>query len=394
MNKNILFLFTFILCLVVSYGQKKVFWKFKTADRIYSTPLIDNNMLFFGSGDGHLYALELETGKLAWKYKTAGKVHSSPFLYNNDVFFSSTDGNVYCLNKTDGTLRWKFESQGEKQYGLWDYYLSSPQVKENIVYWGSGDNHIYAIDARYGQLLWKFKTNDVVHADAVVYKEAIYIGSFDGQLYKLNKYNGALIWKFKTIGARYFPKGEIQRGVTIHKDLAYFGSRDYNLYVVDTKTGKGVWNYRQPQGWIISTPTVDKEHVYFGSSDGHKFYCHNINTGLKEWEVPTNMRIYSQATSYKDDIVFSTFDGKIMSANQRTGKSKCIFQTQASKENYHKIFKSDGSFVDGFKLYGPNYLESESMIHDLGSILSDPVIHNDKLFFGSSDGYLYALQLE
>ncbi|MEM0931007.1 MAG: PQQ-binding-like beta-propeller repeat protein [Bacteroidota bacterium] len=394
MSKKILVLFAFIFCLKVCYGQKNVRWKFKTGDRVYSTPLIDGNRLYFGSGDMHLYALELETGKLLWKYKTKGKVHSSPFLYDNNIFFSSTDGNVYCLDKTDGALQWKFASDGEKQYGLWDYYLSSPQVKENRVYLGSGDNHIYAIDARYGQLIWKYKTNDVVHADPVIYKEAVYIGSFDGQLYKLNKHNGALIWKFKTIGARYFPKGEIQRGVSIHKDLAYFGSRDYNLYVVDTKTGKGIWNYRQPRGWIISTPTVQGDYVYFGSSDGHMFYCYNINTGLNEWEIPTNMRIYSQATVYKNDVIFSTFDGKIIRADQRTGKFNCIFQTEASKENYHKIFKPDGTFVDGFKLYGADYLESEKRIHELGSILSNAVVHDNKLFFGSSDGNLYALVLE
>ncbi|WP_435624365.1 PQQ-binding-like beta-propeller repeat protein [Flagellimonas sp.] len=394
MRKNVLFLVMVMICLRVSYGQKKMLWKFETADRIYSTPVVESTMIFFGSGDGHLYALELETGKLLWKYKTEGKVHSSPYLDAKNIFFSSTDGSLYCLNKADGTLRWKFKSEGEKQYGLWDYYLSSPQVNENIVYWGSGDKHVYAIDVRYGQLIWKYKTDDVVHADSVVYKESVYIGSFDGHLYKLNKYNGALIWKFKTIGARYFPKGEIQRGVSIHNDLVYFGSRDYNLYVVDTKTGTGVWNYRQPRGWIISTPKIHGEHVYFGSSDGHMFYCYNINTSLKEWEVPTNMRIYSKASSYKDEIIFSSFDGKITSVNHKTGKFNWVFQTEASKKNYHKIFKPDGTFLDGFDLYGKDYLESEKMIHDLGSILSDPVVYDDKLYFGSSDGNLYAVLLK
>ncbi|WP_370476520.1 outer membrane protein assembly factor BamB family protein [Tamlana flava] len=394
MTKNLLLLFSLIFNICISYGQKNISWKFKTDGRIYSTPKIDNNILYFGSGDQHIYALDAETGKLLWKFKTAGKVHSSPDTNDNNVFFSSTDGNVYCLNKTTGNLVWKFESEGEKQHGLWDYYLSSPKVEDNILYWGSGDSNIYAINSINGKVIWKYKTNDIVHADPVIYEEGVYIGSFDGHLYKLNKYNGALVWKFKTIGAAYFPKGEIQKKVTIHNGRVYFGSRDYNLYVVDAKNGKGVWNYRQPKGWVISTPTIYQEFVYFGSSDGHTFYCFDINSTNKKWEIPTNMRTYSQATWFRDEILFSTFDGKIVSVNYKTGSQNWEFQTDASKKNYSKIYKADGTFQDDFKLYGEDYLESEKMIHNLGSILSDPILHSNKLYFGSSDGNLYALILE
>jgi outer membrane protein assembly factor BamB len=369
-------------------------WTFETDDRIYSTPKIDGYMLYFGSGDGHLYAIDHKTGTLVWKYKTNGTVHSSPATNDKNVYFSSADGHLYCLDKKTGTLVWKFESEGEKQYDLWDYYLSSPKVDNDIVYWGSGDSHIYAIHEAYGQVIWKYKTQGVVHADPLIHEEGVYVGSFDGNLYKLNKYNGALVWTFKTIGARFFPKGEIQKGLAIHEGYIYFGSRDYNLYVVDAKTGTGSWNYRQPRGWIIATPLIYKDHVYFGSSDGHMFYCYDTRNARKTWEVPTNMRIYSQATGINNEVLFSTFDGKITSVDYKTGETNWEFQTEASKKNYSTIYKPDGTFVDDFELYGKDYLKSEKMIHDLGSILSDPVIHDNTLFFGSSDGNLYALKLK
>lgn len=391
--KYLALLLIVLLNLGHSYGQKSVSWKFKTDGRIYSTPKIDNDIVYFGSGDENIYAVQLETGELLWKYKTAGKVHSSPTTNDKHVFFSSTDGHVYCLDKIQGALVWKFESEGEKQYGLWDYYLSSPKLDGNVLFWGSGDTHIYALNTLNGNVIWKYKTDDIVHADPLIYEEGVYVGSFDGFLYKLNKYNGALIWKFNTIGSYFFPKGEIQKRVTIHNGFVYFGSRDYNLYVVDAKKGRGVWNFREPRGWIISTPTIHENFVYFGTSDGHLFYCFGTNTALKEWEVKTNMRVYSKAASYNDEILFSTFDGKIVSVNYKTGAQNWEFQTEASKENYSKIFNSDGSFLKEFQLYGEDYLKSEKMIHELGSILSDPVVHDDMLFFGSSDGYLYALIL-
>jgi outer membrane protein assembly factor BamB len=69
-----------------------------------------------------------------WKYKTDGRVYSTPL-----------DGHLYALNKDSGEMVWKFASGGEKTYGLWDYYLSSPAVESNRVYWGSGDGHLYSV---------------------------------------------------------------------------------------------------------------------------------------------------------------------------------------------------------------------------------------------------------
>jgi outer membrane protein assembly factor BamB len=37
-------------------------------------------MVYFGSGDGNLYALDSATGELRWKFKTGDVVHASPAL--------------------------------------------------------------------------------------------------------------------------------------------------------------------------------------------------------------------------------------------------------------------------------------------------------------------------
>jgi outer membrane protein assembly factor BamB len=372
-------------------AQVELAWKYKTEGRVYSTPLIDDGSVYFGSGDQNIYALNEANGELLWKFKTEGKVHSSPAVHGQTVLAGSQDGNLYCLDKLSGELKWKFESRGEKMYGLWDYYLSSPTVADGMVYWGSGDGSLYAINPVNGTKLWEFTTGDIVHATPVVDEESVYIGSFDGKLYKLNKYNGSLIWEFDTIGAYFFPKGEIQRGVTVHEGFVYFGSRDYNLYVLDKKTGKGAWNYRQPRGWIIATPTLYKDHVYFGSSDAHKFFCYSTKTADLVWEKELSMRVYGTALAHDDEVIFGTFDGKLISADYLTGKTNWVFQTDNSKRDHHTIFDDNGKFRSDFELYGEKWLESENRIHDLGAFLSSPVLASNQIFIGSSDGHLYCL---
>ena len=45
-------------------------WKFETDGRVYSTPLIAADMVYFGSGDHHFYALKKETGEQKWSFET------------------------------------------------------------------------------------------------------------------------------------------------------------------------------------------------------------------------------------------------------------------------------------------------------------------------------------
>jgi outer membrane protein assembly factor BamB len=375
-------------------AQEDILWKFKTNNRIYSTPLVVDDMVYFGSGDNKIYAINKKTGEKVWDFLTNGEVHSSPTIINDLICFASKDGNLYGLNKTNGNLIWTFRSKGEKMYGLWDYYLSSPRSDGNTIYWGSGDNNLYAINSINGKLKWKFETNGIIHASPVIYNDKIYIGSFDGSFYCVSKNDGSLVWDFKTVGAAYFPKGEIQKAALIDNDIVYFGSRDYNLYALNANTGTGVWNMKQPRGWIIATPTEYKGNIYFGTSDAHKFYSINKLSGETNWTVPLNMRVFGTAIVHKDLIYFGTFDGKVLGVDYLSGEIKWEFQTKKSKENYSLIYNEKGEFKKDFVLYGKDYLESEKMIHSLGSILSSPVIDNDVIYFGSSDGNLYAVKIK
>jgi hypothetical protein len=46
-----------------------------------------------------------------WKFHTSGQVISSPAVINGIVYFGSTDGNLYAVDAASGTLKWKFATQ-------------------------------------------------------------------------------------------------------------------------------------------------------------------------------------------------------------------------------------------------------------------------------------------
>ena len=116
----------------VDLGTGAQKWKFATHVRITSSPAVDNGTVYFESYDGNLYALNAASGQLKWKFATAGErrfagkhLHgsqpegesmpdpfdfylSSPAVWNGVVYFGSGDGNVYALDANTGTARWKF----------------------------------------------------------------------------------------------------------------------------------------------------------------------------------------------------------------------------------------------------------------------------------------------
>jgi len=72
-------------------------WKFKTEDKVFSSPAIADGVVYFGSNDGNLYAVDIKTGQEKWKFKTESWVYSSPAIADGVVYFGSADGNLYAV---------------------------------------------------------------------------------------------------------------------------------------------------------------------------------------------------------------------------------------------------------------------------------------------------------
>ena len=67
-------------------------WSYKTDGVVLGGFAVTSNCLVFGSNDGHLYALELATGKLVWRFidGRTGQVNSVPLVtVDGLIFFAS-----------------------------------------------------------------------------------------------------------------------------------------------------------------------------------------------------------------------------------------------------------------------------------------------------------------
>jgi len=390
----------------------KIKWKFHTGSSVTSSPAVVGDTVYVGSNDNNLYALNLETGALKWKFKTPSRVVSSPAVAGGVVYFGSYDGNFYAVDAATGQLKWKFATAGERRFAgkhlhgslpaaetmpdPFDVYLSSPTVWENAVYFGSGDGSIYALDAASGKLKWEFQTGDVVHSSPAIADGTLFIGSWDSYFYALDATSGKEKWRFKTgEDPDIHNQVGIQSSAAVAAGVVYFGCRDSNLYAVDAATGQQRWKFNNKGSWVIGSPAVGGGKVYFATSDSSMFYELDAKSGTQVFTLKfKGWPLFSSPALAGSMLYIGSNDGRLTAIDLNTQKATWTFQTDGSQEHSATYTKPDGSpnyqaaFTENFY---DDMVAGVAKLMSVGAILSSPVIVNNVVYVGSTDGNLYAL---
>jgi len=82
----------------------RVKWKFPTGARVVGSPVIQDKVIYFGSDDGNVYAVDAESGQQIWKTTTRGPVPCTPAIDHGTVYVGSYDGKFYALNAQSGAV--------------------------------------------------------------------------------------------------------------------------------------------------------------------------------------------------------------------------------------------------------------------------------------------------
>jgi len=390
----------------------RVKWKFPTGNRIVSSPVIDNKKIYFGSDDGNVYAIDAESGREIWRRSTKGPVPSTPAVAAGIVYFASYDGNFYALNAETGALKWKFATGGERRFeakGLhgmqpknqtiadpFDIYLSSPVVADGMVYFGSGDGNLYALDAATGDLRWKFKTGDVVHASPAFVNGVVFVGSWDSHFYAVDAKTGKEKWRFHG-GEDPLIHNQVgfQSSPAVIDGTVYTGCRDAQVYALDASTGKEKWRFDNALSWVITSPAVTRGKVFFATSDSSLYHMADAATGKSLVRQQGKAYMFSSPAIAGDVAIIGVLNGTLEARDANTGELLWDYQTDASKRNSGWVLTAERKFNQPL-LFFDNWREAPLLAQDrqvsVGSIFSSPLIENGVVYFGSTDGFLYALE--
>lgn len=349
-------------------------WSFETKGKVMSHPISDESNIYFGSTDSLFYSVDKQSGKKSWSFKTNAAIYSKALLNNQIVYFKSGN-DVFALDKGSGKKIWAITGEdetGATNIDLWDYHSGAPAIHRSTIYFGFGNGKLLGFDLLTGEI-----KNEILSADSsaiksglIIENSILYFGDWDGRIYAYNLDTGEQLWVFKTYEKRLYPTfGQINTQLSIHKDLLFFGGRNPEMYVLDKNTGKKKWSYiEEAGGWISGDPLLLNDTLFIGGSDNHEMFAFNAYTGERYWSYLFLNNNFSTPMAYKNYLLFTT------------GDAYNVYGISPGRGYVYALNRSDGSIKNFAKIGGNAY--------------TDVLVDKDILYLGSEDGNLYALDLE
>jgi outer membrane protein assembly factor BamB len=231
-------------------GTGAIKWAHGTGGDVDSTPAVDAGVAYVGSEDGVVYALDAKTGAVDWTHGTGGAIDSSPAVTGGVVYIGSGDRYVYALDTSDGSELWKTKLDAGMLF-------QSPVVSGGVVYIASDSflGTLYALDASDGSTLWSEQVGGRISGSATVANGVLYVAAADNKLHAIQASDGTPLWTFATGGPNF--------GSPVFADgTVWFGSQDNSFYGVDTN-GNQVYKVAHGAGPVMSAPSVAGHVVYY-----------------------------------------------------------------------------------------------------------------------------------
>ena len=223
----------------------RVLWRYRGSPS-ESAPLVHDGVLYEGSWDHRLYALDVRgpRPRVRWSFAADAELNSSPAYAGGTLYIGSRGGRVYAVATRSGRERWHASGFSHE-----DFY-ATPTIAYGRVFIGNTDGTVYAFGASTGHVLWASHAGTYVYTAAAVWRRTVYVGSYDGNVYAFDAATGVRRWK-RDLG------GSIHGAPTVMAGLVYFstcgtcgqhGSRyakqgPRRTFALDARTGRIVWRF-------------------------------------------------------------------------------------------------------------------------------------------------------
>jgi outer membrane protein assembly factor BamB/orotate phosphoribosyltransferase len=343
---------------MVTRGGQKLMRKFSPVYRVKltskpnlyivvpkSSPILVGEHIYVGVDDGSFFCIKESDGEVLWKYvipfgAQGKRIFSSPSVYKDKVFFGAYDGNIYALNRFTGKREWVFIEA--------DWVGSSPCVdtENGRLYIGlefgllKKRGGVVCLDANTGEVLWRnYEMEGLTHASPG-YNEKnkmVICGCNDSYVYAFNASDGKIVWKFKT-------EGDLKYGVTFDdkRNLAIIASLDGGVYALNIKDGSLYARFEGLFGFY-STPVLAGDSIIIGGLDKN-VYSFSLATKKMLWKFETAGRIFASPALSLDarSLFIGSNDGRLYELSVGDGQllSRTIFSERIV--NKVQLIKSRG----------------------------------------------------
>lgn len=291
-------------------------WRFRAGAPVNGSPAVADGVVYVTDQASTLYAVDAADGRLRWRvetgpprpfpwgYESGDLFASSPTVVGSTVFFGAGDGFVYAVYAASG------DRPGE----------AGPQGAPG----GAADPGPEAAEG--GRIRWRLETGGRVRSTPAVADGVLYVGSADGAVYAADAATGARLWRHETEGAGLrsgdfgYDRRTVQSSPAVADGRVFVGARDGHLYALDAATGERLWRSDERISWVNSSPAVADGLVYAGTSDAQFVQAVDAATGQERWRRESAGIVWTSPSVVGEHVIFAEGAGRIRAFDRRSGE--------------------------------------------------------------------------
>jgi outer membrane protein assembly factor BamB len=283
----------------------KRLWKYGGRPVLEFPPIYVHGRLYGLDNNGHVFAIDADSGKVLWKRRVAEKNASAPTYSHRRLFVANLEpGHALALNPKNGKTEWRKTLPGRSE--------SSPVVVGRRVFLGDEDGTLYAIDRRNGHTIWTTQLCGSIKAAPAYDHGILYAGDYGGCMNAVNSHTGKVKWQSSSQGLSFGRTGAFYSTPAVAFGRVYSGNNDGRVYSYVAETGTLAWSH-STGGYVYSGPTVantprTQPSVYIGSVDGN-IYALDAKTGGTRWSQPVGGRVLGSPSAVGNIVYVGTYEG-------------------------------------------------------------------------------------
>jgi outer membrane protein assembly factor BamB len=242
-------------------------------------------MVYAGGYDGHVYALEAETGKVQWEFPSAdgsqatsdGRIVASPTIAGDLLLVPTDGGTLFFLDRQTGETLRTFDAVGP----LW----SAPRVEGDTAYLASLSHTLYAIDLTSAEQRWSVDLGYAIADSPTLEASLLLTGVLGDSLVALRAQDGNQSWTIPTAGWLW-------GSPAVQDGLAYFGDAtptgwttkdgQGNVYAVDLTSRETIW--QKPTAAVSNSPLIVDGRLIVGFENG-ELIAYDLADGTVVWDA-------------------------------------------------------------------------------------------------------------
>lgn len=247
-------------------------------DRIVAGALQADGLVFVGTSDNQLLALDAQSGELKWEFETRHSVWAEPVLGDGVVYVASLDNFVYALDVETGEPLWQTELGGS--------IASRPVLEDGVLYVPSFDRAVHALDASTGEQLWQADADNWVWGAPALNEGTVYFADLDGHVYAADRSSGEILWQEQVAGASQSAPLYVDGRLFVAAGDAAGDDEERagRLVAFDAESGEQLWQQQAPAP-AFTGPVNVGDSVVIATVEGAllRLQVFNMESGALEW---------------------------------------------------------------------------------------------------------------